>query len=432
MKVLYVGDHRDSVNWGGRGQSIALYQILKRHFEVIGSISGTSVLSVENDDGYINTLLPQKYIRFLYRTRSKAKFIDWYLRLEEKLGAKDFVTDEPEESLQNLLRYKDKAQGLKEIYEKVKQADVLVINGEGSGIFRTPFRRDFFFYLTMVELGKHLAKEVYYVNGILSDCPQTGRNIKNFISARKTLAKCAAVLVRDPESFDLVTREMPGVTCRYVPDALFRWFPLYQKAEGVLPANGDFLIGPPEKDRYFGKLDFSRPYICIGGSASAADDQERAYHHYSGLVNWVKELGYPVYLTVNCGGDRFLERVGEKADAGIVPVNTPILMAGAVLANARLFISGRFHATIFASLGGTPCIFLGTHSHKMKSLLKTLEYENDKIFSAFPSSEDSKGILELGRDYLTQGDKLRLQIRSIVAKRCEEAGELGKFLGKNL
>ena len=427
-KVLYVGDHRDSMNWGGRGQSIAFYQLLSQDYQISDVISGLDVLSVESDDGYIETILPQKYIRFLYRIREKTKVADWYLRLEEKFGAQDFVTDDPEKSLSNLLKNKDKAPGLGEIYDKVKNAEIIVINGEGSGVFRTPFRRDFFFYLMIAELGKHLGKKVFYANGILSDCPKTGRNKENFESARKTLAKCDAVLVRDPESYDLVVKEMPGVACHYVPDALFTWASYYEKPETCLPANGDFLIAPPEEDRYFGKLDFSKPYICVGGSASAADDQDRAFQVYSRIFERLQELGSPVYLTPNCGGDRFFGRIAERYNVGILPLTTPILMCGAVAANARLFVSGRFHATIFASLGGTPCLFLGTHSHKMASLNRTLNYEEKKMFPAFPSEEQMEEMLALGRRYLEEGEERRKKIKKEVARLDAETRKMNELI----
>ena len=60
---------------------------------------------------------------------------------------------------------------------------------------------------------------------------------------------------------------------------------------------------------------------------------------------------------------------------GIVPWNTAIMMVGAILANAHAFISGRFHAAIFASLGGKRCVFLHAHSYKVARLQKTREYD---------------------------------------------------------
>jgi hypothetical protein len=424
MKALLVGDHRDAMNWGGRGQSIALSQLLERQFSIAEVIAGETVCNYRGTGGLVGSLLPLKYYRFLYDRRYRIKAVDWYVRIEERFGACDFVVDDPSESVNNLLRHKAKNAELEQIYDQMVAVDLVVINGEGSGVFSTPLRRDFFFYLAMVELGVRLNKKVFYVNGILSDCPFTGRNIKSLDSARTTLAKCNAVLVRDPKSLEYARREMPEVKCEYIPDALFTWFPVYERFGACVPPNGDFVIPPPEKNEYFGKLDFSKPYICIGGSSWAAEFQEGAVEHYLRLLGGVRRLGYQVYLTQNCAGDHFLQQVARMSGCGIVPWNTPILMAGAILANARAFISGRFHAAIFASLGGTPCVFLDAHSHKMASLQKTLEYDIEKQFSAMPEDRDVDEIAAMSERYVGEGRALREKIKTVVAERCTEAGRL--------
>jgi hypothetical protein len=425
MKVLYVGDWRDSRNFGGRGQSIALHQLLAQRFEISGIIPGESLLSAEAVDGYVGTLLPQRYFRFVWRIRHKLKLADWYLKLvEEPFGARDFITDQPAQSAESALRYRATNPGLDELCRQVEQADVLVINGEGCGIFRTPFRRDFFFNLAMIELGVRLGKKVIYANAIISDCPVTGRNAANFAAARAALAKADGVLVRDPESLEYLQKEMPEVKAEYIPDALFTWFPVYQRFGASVPPNGDFVIGPPELSQYLGKLDFSKPYICLGGSATAADFQQEATECYVRLANALRRLGYPVYLTENCGGDRFLPEVGRITGCGVVPWNTPAYMAGAILANASLFVSGRFHATILASLGGTPCVFLGTHSHKMASLQRTLEYQSPRTFEALPSAQAIEEIVTLSEHYLRDDGGLRDRLQSVAERRCREAATL--------
>ena len=88
-----------------------------------------------------------------------------------------------------------------------------------------------------------------------------------------------------------------------------------------------------------------------------------------GSLTRISQLGYRVYLTENDSPDSFLQqsRQGEGMLASFRWMR-PFSMCGAVLAHARLFISGRYHPSIFASLGGTPCIFLESHAHKMSSL----------------------------------------------------------------
>jgi polysaccharide pyruvyl transferase WcaK-like protein len=284
----------------------------------------------------------------------------------------------------------------------------------------------------MIELGIRLKKPVFLVNSMISDCPLTGRNTTTLAGARRLLAQCRAVSLRDHESLEYVQREMPETNASFIPDSLFSWFSHYENGSSYPPLNGDFLLPHPEKDEYWGKLDFSQPYICIGGGALAASHPDRAVQCYARLVDAIRQLGYCVYLTENDLPDSFLQRVAKEKNVGIVPANTPIHLCGAVLAHARLFISGRYHPSIFASLGGTPCIFLGSHAHKMGSLSGVLEYENRRQFSGFPSDADVAEIVSTARKYLDEGETLRAEIRQVAKLRCDESTQLPTFLKRHM
>jgi polysaccharide pyruvyl transferase WcaK-like protein len=403
-------------NWGGRGQSIALYSLLSGEFPISDVVYGNGATSVIEFDEYFRSLLPRSVGNQLSRIRAKSGFFDFCLDMGKVVGAKSFVTNRPEQSLSNLLKYRRTSPRLSGLYDQVCRADVVVINGEGSGIFRTPFRGDFFFYLAMIELASHLNKRVFYVNGIISDCPNTGRNVDDVKAANGSLAKCDAVLVRDFQSLEYVNTVMDGVNCRFLPDALFSWQSAMENSHLNLPKDGDFTIPFPERQEYFGKLDFSAPYICIGGSSEAAYQPEKAIDCYERLFHRSHELGLKVFLIQPCEGDQFLNQVASIRGAGIVPVTTPIRLCGAILANARLLISGRYHPSIFASLGGTPCVFLGAHSHKMTSLQHVLEYKEIFEFSAFPTEEEIDRILALGSVYLEGGRDLRERIIGTAKK----------------
>jgi polysaccharide pyruvyl transferase WcaK-like protein len=432
-RVLFVGDNRASVNWG-RGASLALRQLLEERFEITGCVSGKQFVLDTADAGYVDTLLPARYYGLfcqLLRRRRRRPFA-WYFRFEEWFGAKDFIADDPAVSIDRLLASKHRYPALASIYDEAQAADFIVLDGDGDIILSTPPRRQTLFLLAMMELGVRLGKPVFLVNSMISDCPKTGRNEATLAAARRLFAHCAAVAMRDPESLEYVRKEMPAVRATLIPDSLFTWFPAYAGADSYPPLNGDFLVPFPEDPALFRKLDFSEPYICIGGGALAGTEPERAAVCYGRLVDAMRELGYRVCLTENDVPDGFLRRVAQEKGVGLVPVNAPILLCGSVLANARLFISGRYHPSIFASLGGTPCIFLGTHAHKMGSLSRLLEYEVQQEFPAFPAVEDIDGIVALAREYLGQGEVLRTRIQKIVKARCEEAMSLPAFLQQNL
>jgi polysaccharide pyruvyl transferase WcaK-like protein len=433
MKVFFVGDNRTTVGWG-RGASLALSQLLSASFEVTGRVSGDFFDLSTAEAGYVGTLMAPRYYRhFRYLLlRRWRRPIAWYINLERLFGAKDFIAEDPTVSIDNLLAHKHRHPALARIYDQATEADLLVLDGDGDIIFSTPPRRVTLFLLAMIELGIRLKKPVFLVNSMISDCPLTGRNKTTLAAAKRLLAQCRAVALRDPESLEYVQKEMPETNSSLIPDSLFAWFSLYANDSSHPPLNGDFLLPHPEIDEYWGKLDFSEPYICIGGGALVGSQPDRSVQCYARLIDAIRQIGYRVYLTENDLPDSFLQRVAREKNVGIVPADAPILLCGAVLAHARLFISGRYHPSIFASLGGTPCIFLGSHAHKMGSLSRVLEYDVHREFNAFPNDSDIAEIVSTARNYLDQGETLRARIRRVAKLRSDEATQLPAFLQRHM
>jgi polysaccharide pyruvyl transferase WcaK-like protein len=433
MKVFFVGDNRTTVNWG-RGASIALGQLLSSSFEITGRVTGDFFDLSATEGSYVGGFMPPRYyglFQYLLLRKWRRPFA-WYIKLEELLGARDFIAEDPTVSIDNLMAHKHRQPALARIYDQVAESDLVVLDGDGDIIFSTPPRRQTLFLLAMIELGIRLKKPVFLVNSMISDCPLTGRNDTTLAATRRLLAQCRAVSLRDHESLEYVQREMPETNASFIPDSLFSWFSHYATGSSYPPLNGDFLLPHPEKDEYWGKLDFSQPYICIGGGALAASDPDRSVQSYARLVDAIRQLGYCVYLTENDLPDSFLQRVAREKNVGIVPANAPIHLCGAVLAHARLFISGRYHPSIFASLGGTPCIFLSSHAHKMGSLSGVLKYEVHRQFSGFPSDADIAEIVSMARNALNQGETLRAKIRQVAKLRCDESTQLPTFLKRHM
>jgi polysaccharide pyruvyl transferase WcaK-like protein len=412
-KLLLVDDNRDSHNWGCRATSIALNQLLSKHF-LINDIIEKKTADAPHLISKILKIDPRLSI---------------YLRLlEKKMGTKifskllliksDFIEHNPNNSLMNFLSHYKKYPLLKDIYKKVKSSDVVVINGEGSMIFTTPPRRDLLFQLFIIELSNYLKKPVFYVNAIVSECPTYGINDTTVVYAKSTLSKCKSIAVRDIQSHQLAKELFPDINVEYYPDALFTWFKLIDEDCNILEQS-DFIIGHPEKE--FGKWDFSRPYICIGGSSLAAHYKKEAIKHYKILVNTLKKTNTNIYLVQTCNGDSFLNDVSELTGVKIIPLTTPILSGGYILSNAKLFVSGRYHPSILASLGGTPCIFLGSNSHKTKSLQTTLQYNNVEEFSALPDEKECDVIFEKAKKILNNEKDMRNNILKAVEKRSNES-----------
>ena len=153
----------------------------------------------------------------------------------------------------------------------------------------------------------------------------------------------------------------------------------------------------------------------------AAHYQKEAIEHYKVLVNTLKKTNINIYLVQTCPGDSFLNDVSELTGVKIIPLITPILSGGYILSNAKLFVSGRYHPSILASLGGTPCIFLGSNSHKTKSLQTILQYNNVEEFSALPDENECDIIFENSKKILNDEKYMRNDILNSVEKRSKES-----------
>ena len=176
-------------NWG-RGASIALGELLSGSFEINGRVSGDFFDLSSAEAGYVGTMMPPKYYptfrHFLVRRGRRP--ISWYIKLEQMFGAKDLIAEDPVVSIDNLIAHKHRFPALARIYDQAKEADLMVLDGDGDIIFTTPPRRTTLFLLAMIELGVRLNKPVFLVNSMISDCPKTGRNHITLAAARRLFA----------------------------------------------------------------------------------------------------------------------------------------------------------------------------------------------------------------------------------------------------
>ena len=433
MKVFWIGDNSTNANWG-RAASLAMHDLLSGEFEIAGCVTGDFFdLSVAKA-GYVHTLTPARFYPFLRRFLNgpRQRIAGWYLRLEHLWGAHDFISEDPANSIDNLIAEKHRYPALKQLYEDAVKSDIFVVDGDGDIVFTTPPRRTTLCLLAMIELGLRLRKPVFVVNTMISDCPVTGRNKNTFETVRHLLARCQSVTLRDNESLRVVREEMPGVTASFIPDSLFSWFYRYQGRTSHLKDIRDSHVSYPVANQSSVKPEFSQPYICVGGGALASWYPDKAAEAYGRLVDAISHLGLPIFLTQCDLPDSFLQNVAEKNNIGMILVNAPIDFCGEVLANARLFISGRYHPSIFASLGGTPCIFLGSHAHKMSSLADILEYDAPREFDAFPDDAEIAKIVALAQSYLEEGETLRERIRKVAKTRADQSRALPGFLTEKI
>lgn len=391
MKITYVGDNTCRNNWGCRATSAALKELLDSKFEISHIINGN-------------------YIDFNNKCLLK-KNNDKYI---------DYLTDNIDNNLNNLLKNKNKYENIDFIINAILDCDAVVVNSEGSFIFTDPPRRDTLFFLMINDLAFLYKKPIHFVNGMLSFDPDNKCNKSIFEATLTRYLNAKFVSVRDLTSLNYLEKSINSnhnKNFKYIPDALFTW-------------NKKYLEGSFNKriDDQNILIDFSSPYICVGGSSLAAKNQNLAASKYISLVNMLKKLDIKIILVQTCDGDHFLRRVASETNTQIVPVTIDIFRGIEILAGAKLFVSGRYHPSIMASFGGSPCIFLKSNSHKTLSLQQILKYQAIKEFSAYPSTDECEEILSDAQTILEQVPHQKETIKNTVRELSEHAKTIINYI----
>ena len=439
MKIVYVGDNRNRGNFGCRATSTALSQIIERNNEIVGTVSGRYT---NNDTGelFFYKYLPASIYKWLGNKRRwpqlKSAFY-LFIRLI-RLGRQyifsnfDYLCeDDLEKSLSNFLKCLPANSHLKEFDLRQYDFDALVVNGEGSFIFRVPAWRESVNELMLMYWAQKLGKKVYYMNGMLSDDPFTKRNYK-FISIVKPIFEKAEVLgVREDYSLTYAKEQFSCAKIKKFPDALFTWYDIINDDFKV--TDGKYVMGMTgASNTSFYNFDFTKPYILVSGSSSigkATNNISEAISIYSGLVSEIKKaFKHNVYLVEVCEGDNFLRAVGENTNTGVIAIDTPILAAAKILANAEVYISGRYHPAILASQGGTPCVFMSSNSHKTRSLQELLNYKKVHEYYVLPSESEIAEIIKDAKDAISKGQSLRDEIKRHAKELCLLANQMEEIL----
>lgn len=384
MKVCYIGDNRNRANFGCRATSMALRDIIVQYHEVSSTIYGD---------------ITERYTPWLYKGNSHVNKLTSYFRRVRNIFCPvkddaDFITDDVNRSWESFMRIYKKYVPLQELYDTISKVDAIILNGEGTFIFRQDARYDLNFYLFVLALSQSLGKKTYVLNAMFSDGSASQRNIHSISQTKLILQKCTAVVARDGLSYEYY-KTFIGDNVEYIPDALFSWtkYTNYISLATMYPHAG--IVFPDFANQWL-EFDFSRPYVAVSAASREQYLSDDVYiGQYVKLVNALK-LKYNVVIVQTCGGEDFLKEVARQTKTKIISNQTNILFGMSVLANAQCYVSGRWHPSILASLGGTPCVMLSSNSHKSAAIYRELKYNeaDSHVYPNPPSDEDIRLIVE--------------------------------------
>lgn len=439
MKIVYVGDNRNRDNFGCRATSTALSQIISAENEIVGRIYG-HYTNGDIEDVFFNKRLKEKdYLRFAKGKHwgFTRKFMILLFQLigissRNKMPTYDFVSYDWDRAIENLKKCLPANPVIKECDLDQYVYDALVVNGEGSFIFsKTPWREALVETMLMYWALKQ-GKKVFYMNGMFSAGSGEDLNMETISNVKPVLEQIQYLGTREKWSYDFAKKYFPKANIHMYPDALFSWYELIN--DEFVVENGKYFMGYSGAfDETYTDYDFTKPYICVSGSSSRkmGVDVTKTIESYCNLVNSLKsELNLDVYIVEACSGDAFLRNVAEKTGVKFIPVDTPIVAVGKILAGAKIYVTGRYHPAILASLGGTPCIFMGSNSHKNASLQEVLDYQKITNFNEIPSEDEIKKMTEYCKNILIDEKYARVRIKKRVEFLSQQSKKMGQELKK--
>lgn len=413
MKLLYLADNSDLLNWGCRATSLALRELILERNEIVGTVGGSTIEAQFPVSDLVGDAVWGRFSRAFNRERVRA--LPLAAPVLDAIGRRNALSHDLAANIATLNRARAYDSKIRDLFEALEAADGVVVNGEGDLIFATPARNRLLFTLTVCEMALRAGKPLYYLNAMVSECPTTGVNRETLALAAGILERAAAFTVRDPVSLTFAQTEMPTVNARMFPDAVFSWSGKLSPEE---PRPHDFaaIARVFEADRVPVPDLLKSPYLVLGGGSRAARNWPLAIERYVALHGALKSLGLPIILAPGCGGDLFLRAVSKATGAPMLPLETPINSVAAVLSNARVMVSGRWHPSILASLGGVPTVFMGSNSHKTLTIQSMLEQTDPREFDPTPSDAEIADIVARARGLLDKGDAERARILEVVGR----------------
>lgn len=421
MKVCILSDNRTGLNWGARATSIALSQLIGRKHEIVGTIYND--LKVKNICLYHKLFSLFKTEYFTSKSLSKEEMLVEKILVKLRLIKRiNFCSLEIEKNVENYQNYSATNRDLKFIEKQISSAEMIVVNGEGDMIF-TSERYTLIFLLTIMQIAINRGIKVAFLNSMISYPNNISSDInlsKNDILLKKEcikiLRQCEKIQLRERRSALLLNDISADIAFKVVPDALFTW---HKELIGIELSNANVVLCR-EMEKFFGMFCFDKPYICISGSSIIRKrDKREIIKSYVKLVESLKSKDYNTYLIVPCTGDNFLHEVGAITNVPVISVYTSVLWGAKILSNARLYISGRYHPSIMASLGGTPLLCFESNSHKMVGLQELINVQNSTHFDLPLSDSDIREIVLISRDSIFNSE-LRIRIEASVAEISRE------------
>ncbi len=431
MKVFFVGDTSNRLNWGCRATTGMLRRMIGRYAEISATVDvshpaakpASQIISREIKGGR-----PARWSAGLKSsshpftvglgrriTQASPKMLERYPWLLGYAVSQDF------EKLADEI-YQRKV--FPAIAQAFSMSDAVVINGEGSFLKnRVQARIKFLLaYTAETRFNKPCA--------IVNHSADVRNPLLHEIAA-KVYPVVSDILFREPFSLR-ETGPLAGDTrMGFAADTVFAYQPLTRDLFVSVASRPDYFSIFPE---YAAPFDPAQPYICVGGSAAFYAERNEGFDArmaFASLCRGLQKLA-PVVLTASSKpDDEILRPVARELNLPFFGLRTPVQQAVDLLGNAALYVGGRWHPAIMALTGGTPTVSLSSNTDYKASGLLELMGLDQKPVSVFDLGAHEDFLVRLAADYLKSGDSLRQQLLYRAAQMSLSAYDNVRILSSN-
>lgn len=403
-KLLFLNDTRDHDNWGSNACAESLLAILK---QAIPEARIETVLSSWTTRRFRQA--PRWLGGKVYWERTR--LVDRFSRSFDFLPS---VADDFDDVAADWLEGRG-GPFVKEFLGKLRGADVVVLNAEGS-----TYRNNSSAIRCLFALW--LARTRFGVPAVFMNGSVTLTVVDPILPAivRKAFGELSAVAVREPCSLRNVHAFVPGKPVELVPDSVFHVDEEFAKRAA---RNGNAL-----EEQLKGK-----EYFCFGLSMLLPMIPGYARHGIRrtslfALMTVLKSICPNSVILARDGMDQELCRALARETGSFVfgPEHTYSDLLS-LLRGAQFMISGRYHHLILAVVGGCPPIALRTTSHKVDGLCELLSGEIGYAFDATDLWPHVNAIRDLAQSYVDQRREKqeRLEVLAVALRR--RASRLGQI-----
>ncbi|MBC9987904.1 polysaccharide pyruvyl transferase family protein [Haloferax sp. AS1] len=127
-------------------------------------------------------------------------------------------------------------------------------------------------------------------------------------------------------------------------------------------------------------LDFTRPYITVGGGSGFGRHDTNAVA--ANFIDVIQSIEYEtsdvgIILTAAAHSDEeFMLKVSEETGHPLVKLNNTSKIAASIIGNSEVYLGGRWHPSIFALLGGTPLVNFNGNTFKIQAIKEQFDLEH--------------------------------------------------------